>query len=280
MLNATMRHFTFEDSELAAVRHELYGPAERGFHLIRGFAPSALAEHMQRFWTVDNVELFGNFEVFGNRPAYEVGSGPFATHYPGRKDVYYFPLWARPQDEVTLSAAVAVIQLRNQIEQRPIFRDLLPCSPRMAFYMVLRSLRSDPTQPDVRWHTDEFPHDERYPYVETRLQRRGHAAPETWNLVRDEFAGGQVDVALVFDVFPVIAEPEVLVRRLAAVLVPGGTVVTNFKSIPPASRAKWAYLVGREPAVIEAAFAAAGFRENARHVVGEDLLYSFRREAP
>lgn len=56
-------------------------------------------------------------------------------------------------------------------------------------------------------------------------------------------------------------------------------MVTNFKSIPAASRAKWAYLVGREPAVIEAAFAAAGFREVARHAVGEDVLYSFRREA-
>lgn len=166
-LPAGMRNFAFPEESLKSTRQALYSPQGPGYVLIRGFAPPELAMHMRRFWTSGEPQLWDAFEQLRNRPRYRVGDGPFASHFKG-KDAYLFALWNQPVDDVTLAAVVAAVQLRNQIEQQPLFRDLLPVSRYMAFYMV--TLSRDSAANEVEWHEDLFAHDESLPYVETRLQ--------------------------------------------------------------------------------------------------------------
>ena len=64
--------------------------------------------------------------------------------------------------------AVAVTQLRNQIEQQSIFRALLPCSELMTFYKVIVSRESEDNE--VKWHRDLFPESSLGTTVETRIQ--------------------------------------------------------------------------------------------------------------
>lgn len=166
-LNATYRKFAFTEEELAPVRRTLYSPRGPGYVMVREFLPEPIAAHLQAFWTRGEPRYWNEFEQLRNRDCYEVGQGPFASHFEG-KDAYLYALWNPAPDEVTLAVALSVIQLRNQIEQQPLFRDLLPTGPMMSFYMVAVSTRADDA--DVKWHTDEFPHNPRFPYVEMRLQ--------------------------------------------------------------------------------------------------------------
>ena len=167
MLDATMRRFTFDESGLAQIRYDLYSPSGPGFHLIRNFVPKDMMDHMRDFWTRPKPATWDDFPVLRNRPFYHVGEGPFASHTK-TKDTYMFAPWNKPVDEVTASVALAMILLRTQIEQQPIYNDIFPCGPMVSFYMMIMSRHAD--EYDVKWHEDIFPHDEKYPYVENRLQ--------------------------------------------------------------------------------------------------------------
>jgi len=166
-IHPTLRSFTFEEKDLLAVRRALYRSDGPGFVLFRGFLPPALVAHVRGFWTEREPAMFGEFAPFVQRDRYQIGQGPYASRFPG-KSCWFLDLWDAPLDEVTLAATVAITQLRNQIEQQPLFRDLVPCSERMTQTMVVVSTESEGIE--VPWHRDEFPSSESRPEAQTRLQ--------------------------------------------------------------------------------------------------------------
>ncbi len=166
-IRPTLRSFTFEEDDLLESRRALYRSDGPGFVLFRGFLPPEMAEHVRSFWGEREPEMFGEFATFAQRDRYQIGQGPYASRFPG-KSCWFLNPWDAPLDDVTLAATVAVTQLRNQLEQQPIFRDLLPCSDRMTQTMIVVSTESEDT--DVKWHRDEFPSSESRPEAQTRLQ--------------------------------------------------------------------------------------------------------------
>ncbi len=168
MLPATMRSFTFEEARLQMVRRDIYHTQGTGYHLIRGFLPQTIAQHLRHVWTDEPPTVWGGFEPLRNRPHYVVGEGPFSS-VTEKKSAYMFGLWSTPFDEVTHSIAAAVTQLRNQVEQQPLFRDLLVGASRMMTMYMVAITRNAP-EIDVKWHRDEFPDSGHANAAQTRLQ--------------------------------------------------------------------------------------------------------------
>ncbi len=167
MLAAGLRSFTFPEEALREVRRDIYHSTGPGYHLFRGFLDPVQAGHVRRFWTRE-ANLKGDFALYRNQDSFTIGQGPWSSHFKG-KDCYFFALWNAPPDEVTHAAAVAVTQLRNQVEQQPIYRDLVPGGRFMTAYMVVISHEAE--EIEVKWHRDTFDEGRNQgAEVETRLQ--------------------------------------------------------------------------------------------------------------
>lgn len=121
------KDFFFDDALLNRYREQLYGSDQNGYVLLKDFIPPNVTEHIQRFWTeIINHEL--SHEKFSSK-TYHYGDKNvynFSQHQPPHYRAFHNFLWNYPDDEVTHQVAYLVMMLINQVERKPIYKEIFP----------------------------------------------------------------------------------------------------------------------------------------------------------
>ena len=139
------------DPDLKPMRQALYRSDGPGYVLIKQFLSPELAEHVAGYW-LDTPPASNLFDTTMTS-AKVVGQKSYIFE-GNHRTCYHNYLWNRPMDEVSHSTCFLVTMLRNQLEQQPLHRFLLPGSSRMASYRVLCTDHVDGVE--VEEHTDDW----------------------------------------------------------------------------------------------------------------------------
>jgi hypothetical protein len=124
------------DSSLEELRTELYDPDKPGYIVLRQYLSMDLVRHLRQRWKEQPPDpaLVDTIPIEPKR----IGQLPFAF-FGQRRTCYHNYLWNKPLDETTHGICFAVSLLRNQLQQTPLYFNLIPNSKRMASYRVLLS---------------------------------------------------------------------------------------------------------------------------------------------
>ncbi len=137
------------EADLREMRQVLFKTTGDGYVLIKGFLSPELVEHVSGYWNDTPPSPY----LFDKEPSAKkhIGQKPFI--FQGNHRIcYHNYLWNRPMDEISHSVCFIVTMLRNQLEQQPIYRHLLPNASRMASYRVVTTHNVQSVE--VEEHTD------------------------------------------------------------------------------------------------------------------------------
>lgn len=106
--------------ELNNLRHSLYHSSQQGYVRLANFVSAQNVAVMRDFWLNKNID--SNFSSFINNTEVAVGSPNYMYCKPHQDDRAYCSfLWNTPVCEITHQTAFEVQQVRNLIEQRPLY---------------------------------------------------------------------------------------------------------------------------------------------------------------
>lgn len=139
------------DPDLASLRRALYHSDGPGYITIPNYVKEPYISHLRRYW-VENPPAQTMVDTMPVALK-ALGQRPFAAYSEGGI-CYHNYLWNQPFDELSHAICFGVTLLRNQLEQQPIYRDLIPNGKRLASYRVLLSKVQKPGEVAVTAHED------------------------------------------------------------------------------------------------------------------------------
>ncbi len=144
----TYEGLSIPSDALHEARMDIYHSTGSGFHIFRGFLSPASAAHIAGLW----AELPVSISAPRPNPKKKIPAG-----YPnfGEGDehlrVWTSFFWNAPMDELTYDAALQVQRLRNRIEGRKPFNELMPFGPRALGFRVVVTVRGGAVNAHRDW---------------------------------------------------------------------------------------------------------------------------------
>lgn len=149
----TYQEMVIDESRLQPVREALYHSNGPGYYIFRRFLSPEFTRHIVAFWST--LAPHHTHKPFRGKKGFTRTCPNFFSSDQNGNATFYNFFWNEPADEATYAVAHQIQILRNRVEARAPFHEILPFNGRCASFWVTISKNGDKIVPPHRDWVDE-----------------------------------------------------------------------------------------------------------------------------